>query len=933
MSLLEDQDIDIALLQETWLNKGDSAVLAEIKDHGFDVIHANRTMRDIGGGVTVIFKPEMNLKRSQRKESHKSFEVNITILKGRNTNIKIVNLYRTPYTKKHRVTPKTFLKEFENLLETLALYSGQLLIVGDFNMHIEKPDDIYAQQLISSLDECNLTQHQDKPTHIHGGILDLLITSENMKPNNTTVHYDNLDSDHYPVLFQIEGQKNIDRAPNITFQRRKYSELDVDKFKMEISKSILNDSDYIKNLNTDDLVATYKSTLTKLIDNHCPVQTKRCRKRPHSQWYTAELRDLKRTKRAAERKYRKSKDSIDWNAFCKIRNIYSWQQKETRSKYYKKHIENCDNMKNMYKVINQLAGNEDLAILPSLKDDQKTADDFSHFFNDKIEKLRSDIKKEQNMDNNSYYQDIIENNECDKISTFTILNCQEVKDIIESMNSKSCDLDPIPSWLVKKCLPELLPVLTAIINTSLCNANFPSKLKHANVRPTIKDKSGDTDALNNYRPISNTAFLAKVLEKAALNQINAHIKANDLHAKNQSGYRKGHSCETALLKIVNDIVGMTKNQGNAILILLDLSAAFDTIDHKILTEKLIKEFGITGNVLDWISSYLESRTFSVSIRNSTSIIQNLLYGVPQGSLLGPLLFILYVKYLESIATKYGLKIHIYADDTQLYIKIDPHSAQITKECIEKCLEEIRKWMFSNYLKINTTKTKMIQITTKKDNSLHFEVYYDNTKVENSSKVETLGVQLDANLTMASFIAEKCKSCYYHLRNLGRIKKSLSTKIRIQLVHNLVLSKLDYCNSLLALVPDYLIKKLQKVQNSAVRLIYDLKRRCHVTQYLKEAHFLPVSKRIDFKLCLFMYKISTGVAPSYLCNSFSRFEATRDLRVGRDILSFQYFNINKNDIFTVMVQLWNKLPFDIKNSRNDTYFKSKLKTLYFQEAFG
>ena len=489
---------------------------------------------------------------------------------------------------------------------------------------------------------------------------------------------------------------------------------------------------------------------------------------------------------------------------------------------------------------------------------------------------------------------------------------------------------------VKKCFDSLKKILLHIVNASFTEKVFPDVLKHATIKPTVKDRNEDNNNLKNYRPVSNTSFISKLLEKAALTQINSYILNHNLHATFQSGYRKYHSCETTMVKIVNDIVMMCDNGSATILILLDLSAAFDTIDHETLIKRLIHEYGIKGNVIDWINSYLSNRTYSVKIKDVSSVIKALLYGVPQGSLLGPLLFILYIKQLEQIAAKYGLSIHIYADDTQIYINISNQTVGEVKALIESCLEDIRTWMFANFLKLNTDKTQLILIRPKKNtHEIDIQILYDGIVIEHSitNTVKSLGVILDSNLTMANMISDKVRKCYFHLRSINRIKYSLDESMRMKLINNLILSQLDYCNALFANCPAYQINKLQKVENAAVRLIYNSSKRKSAKPYLKRAHFLPVKLRIEFKLCLLVYKIMNNECPMYLNEHFKLFEGCRDLRVGRDFYTLMLPKRKYHkSICYHMIQYWNNLPLKIRLAKNVNDFKTLLKTHFFDEYF-
>ena len=208
------------------------------------------------------------------------------------------------------------------------------------------------------------------------------------------------------------------------------------------------------------------------------------------------------------------------------------------------------------------------------------------------------------------------------------------------MPDKTCDLDQLPTWLVKDCLEELAPVLMRIVNLSLRHADVPKTLQQAVVFPTIKNSHGDKDSLTNYRPVSNLSFISKLLKKVVLEQLNAYLNTNDLLNKHQSGYRVGHSCETLFMGMFDDLLREV-DKGNVIgLFLLDMSAAFDTVDHRKLEDVLERRFRVCGSALNWFSSYLQSRNFRVNVGGKLSRIIELVCGVPQGSLLGPVLTVL-----------------------------------------------------------------------------------------------------------------------------------------------------------------------------------------------------------------------------------------------------------------------------------------------------
>ena len=230
--------------------------------------------------------------------------------------------------------------------------------------------------------------------------------------------------------------------------------------------------------------------------------------------------------------------------------------------------------------------------------------------------------------------------------------------------SKSCSLDAIPTNRLKDSSDIILPYIRELFNISLVSGVFPDQFKKAITRPSLKKPHLDPEDYSNYRPIANLSFLSKPLERIVANQLNTYLVQNDLFESFQSAYRSNHSTETALLRVVNDIQRSIDDHKEVILVLLDLSSAFDTLDHTILLGRLRDYYGISGTVLRWLESYLSGRSQTVVINMASSDARQLVYGVPQGSVLGPLLFALYFAPLADVIHAHGLNGMLYADDTQ-----------------------------------------------------------------------------------------------------------------------------------------------------------------------------------------------------------------------------------------------------------------------------
>ena len=399
--------------------------------------------------------------------------------------------------------------------------------------------------------------------------------------------------------------------------------------------------------------------------------------------------------------------------------------------------------------------------------------------------------------------------------------------------------------------------------------------------------------------------------------------------------------ETALLKIHNDLVRAVDDSKGVIVVLLDLSAAFDTLDHDILLTRMESCMGITDKALLWYKSYLHERSQAVKIDKTMSAFSPLVYGVPQGSVLGPKEFSKYTPLLQAIAELYGVCVHMYADDTQLYIPFDinsPDDQHAALNKIEICIQHIAFWMKQNKLKLNEEKTEVLIVCSPRQRHklTIAQVSVCGTNISPTPNVRNLGAVFDQNLNMADQVTAICRSVNHQLRHIGKIRKYLSQEAANTLVHALVTSRLDNNNALLTNIPDNQIFRLQKLQNNAARVVSLTRKYDHITPVLKQLHWLPVSWRITFKVLLLTYKALHDLAPQYLTNMLVTYEPRQGLRSADQ----GYLNVPKTKLATygdrafskVAPVLWNGLPVHIKTSKTVASFKSLLKTHLFKNAF-
>ena len=428
-------------------------------------------------------------------------------------------------------------------------------------------------------------------------------------------------------------------------------------------------------------------------------------------------------------------------------------------------------------------------------------------------------------------------------------------------------------------------------------------------------------------------FVSKVVEKAAAEQIQAYLTANDLYSNLQSAYRKHHSTESALLCVMNDLLLAADKRKDAVLVLLDLSAAFDTIDHTILLNRLNSQYGITGTSLSWFESYMRGRQQAVKIGDTLSAFHELTCGVPQGSVFGPQIFMMYTAPLENIIKAHQVEGMFYADDSQLYVTFDAANKSVNLANLEDCVKDIKAWTIENKLSLNDDKTEVLHICSRyAETDVVGGIRVGTTDVSIAPEAKNLGVVVDKNLSLSSHVNQICKKACLAIRKSGRIRKYLDKESAEKLVHASVSSQLDCGNSVLFGLPEFQLAKLQRLQNTAARLVTLTKRQEHISPILHDLHWLPVKSRILYKLLLITFKALHGLAPSYIRELVVTKDPVRSLR------SNAAPQLHRQSVNTVTYgqraftyaapELWNRLPPHIRNASSLANFKKQLKTHLF-----
>ncbi len=930
---ITENNFDCVALSETWLNSVEienNVTMSALLPAAYKISHVPR-QEARGGGVAFIHRDHYKV-RIDTSFTASSFESITTVMDVGSFTFRFVVIYRVPPSTKNKLQRSLFLKEFADLLELSTTQSGRLVLAGDFNVHWDKKDDAERNQLEKLLDSHNLVQHVREPTHQDGHTLDLVITraSDNLVNSCDVGEFI---SDHNALHVILNCCREHPARRSITY--RSWKSIDIAALMQDIRSSLLSQP---PPTNFDEALDLYNTILEKLLDKHAPVKQRVIVDHPSQPWINEAILSAKRERRKAERRWRKSGLEVHKLAYKDLCSNVKGLVANAKAKFYVQKIEDCEgDMKKLYKIVDGLLGREKPKVLPTASSDYTLAEYFSSFFISKILNIRQELADlECTLAKLSFENfEFLQRSSKNSLQHFRPTNTEEVTRMIKKSSAATCVLDPMPTSLIIKVLPQLIPYITDMVNIALSSDTFSSKLKLAIVHPLIKKPHLDGEILENYRPICNLPFISKVIERVVASRIKEHMMENGLLEEMQSAYKEAHSTETALLRVQNDVLSAVDNGKAVFLVLLDLSSAFDTVDHELLLLFLEKYVGLRGPVLNFLRSYLTGRSQRVSIHGVLSELTELTFGVPQGSVLGPLLFCMYTLPLGAILRHHGLSYHMYADDTQIYCTSDLKSPQEDITRVSLCVSDIRTWMIQNKLKINDNKTEFMMIKsphTKLDTNIEFEI--GSTKIEQSKSCRNLGVIFDCEMKLDDQIQSMCKSANFHLRNIRAVRQLLPDSAVKQLVHALVTSRLDYCNSLLYGLPDYKISRLQRILNTAGRIVARCPKRTHITPILHELHWLPVEMRIRFKLLLLVFKCVNHLAPEYLSDLIKPIQHDRFTRAKSqallDIPNSRLVSYGDRSFSVCGPKEWNELPSYIRYSSSVDTFKSNLKPFLFRE---
>ena len=748
----------------------------------------------------------------------------------------------------------------ENLVSISSKYE-HCLIMGDMNINHLLPNSSSCKFFTTYVTEpFALTQVITDPTRITATtstLIDLMLTScpENVKVQGV-VDTPGI-SDHCLIFLAYSLKKPKFKPKMVT--RRDFRKFDKNAFLRDMALAPWGNIEAVDDDDIDNKVTIFENIHRDLIDKHAPFRTFRVT-RPATPWFTDEIKELMDNRDKYKNKFNKDKRPETELLFKDLRNKVTHAIRKSKIKCFNDRINTKikdpkqfhQALKN-FSVVQTKINNNDQCVINSTALNEAFLKNNNGKVSDTLvtDEVTEILKKSK-----------------EPAFSFSEVTVGQVIKMVRTIKSNACGVDGISAYFLKLGIEHSVYAFTDIINASLKFNKFPERWKKAIVKPL--PKISNPIVATDYRPISLLPAFSKILEKLVARQMVEYLKATGYLDNLQSAYKQSHSTITALLNVTDDIYEALENSELTFLVLLDYSKAFDCANHRLILAKL-QAAGFKNDSLSWITSYLSGRSQKVVAGSDESGWESVINGVPQGSVLGPLLFTILVSDISD-AIKRG-RYHLYADDTQLYYKCKVEDANATITNINSDLKNIFDYSKRNCLKLNAGKSKFIVIGSRPNLKKLKTIVLDEIKlgtdvIEREYAVKNLGIMFDEYFSWIKHVNLITAKAYGKLRHAYRFKNFLSPQAKWNLAETYILSQFNYGDIIMQGLSNQLMQKIQKVQNSCIRFSFGLRKYDHVTVTRKNNKILCMEdRRLHHSLSL-MFKITKNIAPIYLSNRIS-----------------------------------------------------------------
>lgn len=835
-----ESDYDAVAVSETWLNPDYPDKYITIPN--YSLIRMDRPTR--GGGVAMYIKSEFKFKVLTSTISDNGVEQLWLLVNISNEKIGLGVIYKPPNVHVQ------YLSDVTDCLEQMYLETKSIVLMGDVNVNLLR-QSADSRLFTSIISDFSLKQVVSKPTRItelSESLIDIICISKNLNFHYCDTYDLNNKTDHLLVFvsLKIEGNKPKSKL----FWYRNYHDFDLNKFARDavrIQWDIINNIDDL-NLRTE----CFNQAILSLFDVHAPLSV--IKTKPNYQPYiTYNLKMMIKLKNKSYNKYLKTKTVADRQYYVNIRNYVKEAVKREKEAYMRHLLErNKQNSKALWKnlrnwgVCTKSKGG-------SLPMHLTAPDAINNYFLNVAGPSNIDI------DTLTYFSESKLN---DTNFTFHAITNEDIFKSFNGIKSEAYGIDGINTKMIGIVLPYCIDTVRHVFNESINTGIFPDVWKTADIIPLPKVTNPAT--FNDLRPISILPTFSKMFEKIIGWQVTDYLEENQILPAVQSGFRQKHSTGSALLKVVDDIATAFDNSFSTVLVLLDQSKAFDLVHFDLLLAKM-SYIGFGHSTLLWFYNYLNGRKQRVKIHNE--ICSQLLpttSGVPQGSVLAPILFSIFTFDLPK-AVKYS-QLHLYADDMQLYKTCSDINAATSITLMNTDLDNVFHWCSNNGLRLNPTKTVAICIgpDRQKNTICNENILVNGMTIEWVSSVKNLGVYMDSSLCFNEHVNHVFQLGFYRLKSLYHLKYNLSENIKLKLIKSLIYPHIDYCSMVYYyFLPNYNQQKIQRLQNACIRFVCNVPYRNHVTPYINRLSEPKICNRMMYISLIFLYKVIISKLPSYL----------------------------------------------------------------------
>ena len=909
-NVLDSHLVDCLFVAETKLNNSHSDSLFQVPNYN---TYRKDNIHDNGGGLICFLRSDFP-SHEEKIESHPC--ENLTIIAHiDNSKWAFIGAYRKP-----SLPEKTITEKLDTVIEKCSNLTENIVIAGDLNCNMAKNGPNSVKTLCEDHNLQNLIKEPtcfkaDPPT-----LLDVILINEAKHAKKSVVIPCPLSDFHHFVCTVLEIKRTKVSSAKVTY--RSYKNFDIGHFRYDLETAPFHVSEC---LDTDDQCYFITKLYTDILEEHAPKKTKTI-KIKQCPYMNKEWRSAIHRKHQLYNKYWKEKTQRNWHNYRKQRNLCQKLRRTSLKNYMNEKCTQAKSRpKDFWKMVQPYLSNKSKTTnCIQLIEDGKFVtkpEEVAEVFNVNFTTIADSIGDESNMD------DISNHPSCKTIESrtknidefhFKPTNVKDVKRCIDKLNvNKSTGYDGIPAKVWKASSDIMSPIICNTVNKMFETNDFPDSQKRAEVTPIFKAKS--RLEWSNYRPVSVLTSLSKVFEYSIAVQMQPHLQC--IFSKFLSAYRANHGCNS-VLEYTTEIWKKALDEKLYVGVLMsDLSKAFDCLPHSIMLEKF-KRYKFSENAVTLLQSYLSDRYQRVKVKQSVSSWKKLKKGVPQGSIIGPQCFNIYINDLLYVLEENEVVPCNYADDNSLSVTGKNKDEVIQK--MQEIINVLRIWFSQNMMKLNVEKFQfMLLYPSQTEGNFESTIEFENVSIKNQKEVKLLGIQIDCELSFKSHILYICKKANAKLQILKRLSKYLNEECKLSVLRCFILSQFIYCSILFHFSTQYCKNRMEKILYKGLRYVFN----DYESSYdvlLKKAEMDSIGLLREKTILCTMYKCKSDQGPLYLRELFML--SKRPSRDGQRFVipNARTTHYGLHSLRFLGPKLWNALSREVKELDSLSKFKNSLK---------